>query len=78
MKTKITLGLLSLILFVTLGAVPQQQPQPTLWEYKLEYGSVTPKKANELGAQGWELAAIESTSSAPGANVPVYVFKRGR
>lgn len=75
MKTKIPLTLLGLILFVTIGA---SQSQRATWEYKLEY-KMSEKKANELGAQGWDLAAIESTSGAGlGTNVPVYVFKRQR
>lgn len=76
MKTKITLALLILVLLFNVAA--SQAPQRVTWEYKLEYG-ITPKKANELGAQGWELAAIESTSNAGIANnVPVYVFKRAK
>lgn len=71
-KILITLALVLSIL--TLSAVTQQKPQQ--WEYKLEF-KMSEKKANELGAQGWELAAIESTSTAGiGNNVPVYVFKR--
>lgn len=64
------------LLFLSAGAF--SAPAPVTYEYKFEY-KMNEKKANELGAQGWELAAIESTSNAGIANnVPTYVFKRQR
>lgn len=60
---------------VTLGFT-FKRPVPQTWEYKLEF-KMDEQKANRLGAEGWELAAIESTSTAGIAkNVPTYVFKR--
>jgi hypothetical protein len=68
---------LVLIVGILLTVGWSQQARAT-WEYKFEY-KMNEKKANELGVQGWELAAIESTSSAGIANnVPVYVFKRAK
>lgn len=46
-----------------------------VWEYKFEF-SANEKKANDLGAQGWELVAIQSTGAGLGNNVPTYVYKR--
>jgi hypothetical protein len=59
---------------VALGATFQSSSKTT-WEYKFEY-SPSEKKVNELGAQGWELAAIQSTGPGLGNNVATYVFKR--
>lgn len=74
MKTKITLGILALICFVSLSATPQSKPSQ--WEYKFSY-DCNEKKANSLAAEGWELVAIEGTSDAGlGHNVSAYVFKR--
>lgn len=73
MKTFLMIVVLLLSVIVATGLTSQPQKA---WEYKLEF-KMSEKKANELGAQGWELAAIESTSTAGiGNNVPVYVFKR--
>jgi hypothetical protein len=44
----------------------------TQWEYKFE-NRVSENKANDLGAEGWELVAIHSTGSSI---VSTYVFKR--
>lgn len=76
MKRVVYLIIVAVVLLASIGAT--SHPQRPVWEYKLEY-KMNEKKANELGAQGWELAAIESSSSAgPGSNVPTYVFKRAR
>lgn len=76
MKKVITVLLLLLVCLLSLSAMPQIKPQA--WEYKFEF-LVNEKKANQLGAEGWELSAIESTSTAgTTANVPTYVFKRPR
>lgn len=73
MKTTLTITLLLILSAFTISAIPQQSKQ---WEYKFEY-KMNEKKANDLGSQGWELSAIESTSGAGIAtNIPVYVFKR--
>ncbi len=68
---------LALLVGILLTVGWTQQAHAT-WEYKFEY-KMNEKKANELGSQGWELAAIESTSTAGiGNNVAVYVFKRAK
>lgn len=46
------------------------QPQNIQWEYKFEY-NLKEGKANELGAEGWELAAASPTGS-----ITAFVFKR--
>ena len=46
------------------------------WEYKIEY-KMNEKKANALGAEGWELAAISASGSGIGMT-DGYVFKRPR
>ena len=75
MKTFLIIVMLLLTMIVATGFQPQQ---PQAWEYKFEY-KMNEKKANALGAEGWELTAIESTSSAGIAtNVPTYVFKRAK
>lgn len=75
MKNKLLIAIaLSVAVLTSIGA----QTKPQSWEYKFEY-KMNEKKANELGTQGWELAAIESTSTAGlGTNVPTYVFKRAK
>jgi hypothetical protein len=64
-------------LIFTIGAfaiftqTQKAQPQVTVvWEYKFEY-SINEKKANELGAQGWELAGMTQNGA-----LTAYVFKR--
>lgn len=56
--------------YETVRAASTQQ-----WEYKLEY-KMNEKKANALGAEGWELATVSSIGSGPASNVSEYVFKR--
>lgn len=60
---------------ITSAFAQQSKPSSPQWEYKLEF-KLNEKRANELGAQGWELAGIESPSTGIGNNVPTYVFKR--
>lgn len=43
------------LLFLSVGAF--SAPAPVAWEYKFEY-KCTEKKANELGAVGWELVNV--------------------
>ena len=79
MKHRLTIIALLCALCLSLYFVTsksQAAPAPQTWEYKFEY-KMNEKKANQLGAEGWELAAIESTSTAGiSNNVPTYVFKR--
>jgi hypothetical protein len=44
------------------------RPAPTQWEYK---DSIDFRKANQLGAEGWELAAVDC-----GNAVCRYLYKR--
>lgn len=75
MRIALLISLCFLVLTVTAWS---SSPAAETWEYKIEY-KISEKKANELGAQGWELAAIESPSAAGiGNNVPTYVFKRSK
>lgn len=58
--------------FLSVGAF--SAPAPVAWEYKFEY-KCNEKKANELGAQGWEIVSM-----APG-NTGLFTdcaFKRVR
>ncbi|OLE52122.1 MAG: hypothetical protein AUG51_19385 [Acidobacteria bacterium 13_1_20CM_3_53_8] len=75
MKARI-LFIIALLSFLFIGWT-YQSAQRTQWEYKFEYAP-SERKANELGAQGWELVAIQSTGSGMGNNVPNYVFKRAK
>lgn len=56
MKTKITLGLIALVCFVSLSATSQSKPPQ--WEYKIETKCLDTGKINDLGAEGWELAGF--------------------
>lgn len=70
--------MLTLVLSALTIGWANQQPKTQQWEYKFEY-KMNERKANELGTQGWELAAIESpTNAGIATNVPAYVFKRTR
>lgn len=72
---KRTLLVIAIVLGSLFSVAWTQRPQQTLWEYKFEY-EIREKKANELGAQGWELVAISPTGSA--SSVTEYVFKRAK
>lgn len=73
MKTKLFIA--ALIVMSFLAGTGLTQPQQRAWEYKFEY-KMDEKKANNLGSDGWELAAIESPGPGIANNVPTYVFKR--
>lgn len=72
MRNRTLLVLLLVASTFTVGLSFQAQPPPG-YEYKFE-SAPTEKKANALGAEGWELVAIESQGQ--GRIVPTYVFKR--
>ena len=76
MKSKLLIGVLTLLCAVATIAATSQQTSKT-WEYRFEYG-INAKKANDLGAQGWELVAVGAPGSGPASNVSEYVFKRQR
>lgn len=69
--------LLPIIILSILSISAVTQQPKTQWEYKFEYAT-REKKANELGAQGWELVAVSSLGSGPTSNVAEYVFKRAK
>ncbi|MCM3871968.1 MAG: hypothetical protein ND895_14890 [Pyrinomonadaceae bacterium] len=69
----LTLTLVVGILFTTAWA---QQPR-NQWEYKFEF-NVTEKKANALGAEGWELVTASAPASGSTSNVETFVFKRAK
>lgn len=73
MKNKLLL-LILLLAVLTLGA---RFSTPT-YEYKFET-SISEKKANELGAQGWELVAVDSRSGGGTVvSITTFVFKRAK
>ena len=72
------IGSILLLIVAILSFTPIQNAKtqtPIVWEYKFEQ-AVSEKKANELGAQGWELAGIQSPSGGMAHPIPIYVFKR--
>lgn len=74
-KLKIFLGIGLFVVgcFVALAKAQQEIAHPK-WEYKIEF-NIKEKKANELGAQGWELVAIGNSLSGT-VTVEEYIFKR--
>jgi hypothetical protein len=74
---KSTLLALTLILAVLCTAAFTQQPSQPQWEYQFVF-DCTEKKANALGAQGWQLTAIQGSGPGIGNNVATYVFKRAK
>lgn len=73
MKTLIIVAVL-LVVTVTLGFT-FKTPTAQQWEYRFA-GSMTENKANELGAQGWELVTVDSKPMMGGGAIGNYVFKR--
>ena len=49
----------------------------TRWEYRFESGP-SEKKANDIGAEGWEFVAVQPAGPGAGSNAPTYIFKRAR
>ena len=79
MKTNSILGVvISILVIIVMTTYAQQRSaKHQSWEYKTVYSNAAgfegEKTFNELGAQGWELAA----AAAPGEYVGVsYIFKR--
>lgn len=75
MKTLSIFIVLFAICAITIGGTIQSQPK--VWEYKFIF-EANEKRANQLGQDGWELIAIQSTGPGLGNNVPTYVFKRAK
>jgi hypothetical protein len=75
MKNKpFILALLVIAVLLFAGFAQTSKPQ---YEYKFE-NNISEQKANELGAQGWELVAAPTVISGGMHNVVAYVFKRAR
>ena len=68
MKKLITLAALCLLALASFGFT--QTAAPRQWEYKQIQDF---RNANALGAEGWELVAVETY---PGAGGRGYLFKR--
>ena len=71
MKNLILFLALSLSL-LAISAAPQSQKA---YEYKFEY-KMNEKKANDLGAQGWELVTVGTSATGALINTQEYIFKR--
>lgn len=77
MKNKIYIALLVVLVLCFGSYVTKSAPAPVTYEYKFDFNT-SEKKANELGSQGWDLVAVQSTGPGLGNNVPTYVFKRAK
>lgn len=74
MKNKILLAVLSAVCLLTLAF---QIRTAQKWEYKVEYhGTISERKLNELGAEGWELVSTEISIKNGDSNVTSFYFKR--
>lgn len=75
MKNKITVTLLILACLFVVGWT-NQKPS---WEYHIEYhGTISEKKLNQLGSEGWDLIATETVIKNGDTNVTAFYFKRAR
>lgn len=73
MRAKTAWAVILTVAFVMLLVGWTRQPQRQKWEYKVEYhGTISEKKLNEMGMEGWELIAAEAGNS----NVTSFYFKR--
>lgn len=63
MKTRILLligvGLIAFLMFM--GSTAFVRSSSTAWEYKVELNNWDEKRLNDLGAEGWELVAVDSS-----------------
>lgn len=71
----VLIAVLSIIVFAQAGQTPAPvvSNPPVVWEYKYE-NRPSEEKANQLGADGWELTAIQGATDH-NFNA-TYVFKR--
>ena len=60
MKHFLLISILLLLCLLSLSAMPQSKPPA--WEYKVEY-KCTEKRANALGAEGWELVSMHESGT---------------
>jgi ribosomal protein L12E/L44/L45/RPP1/RPP2 len=61
------------------GSQSERKESPQNWEYRAVERKLSEKDMNELGAQGWELAAVAgggSGATAAGSSVTTLYFKR--
>ena len=71
---RVVLVLMLLFVFVVMIASSQTQSKPPAWEYKFEY-KCNEKKADALGAEGWELVSLHESGSGISA-LEICGFKR--
>lgn len=72
---KLLIAVLCVVLFASFSRPQTTTKTRGQFEYKYEY-NCSEKKANELGADGWQLVAVESANGRVTGNVSTYVFKR--
>lgn len=83
MKTKIPWLLVLVLMLSLLGLTiyGQKQTTKTVWEYKSKFSTSGSLEfvLNDLGAQGWELVAIDVTSGDKnGLKGTTYYLKRSK
>ena len=83
MKTRFPWLLAITLILCLLGLTIHAQKQTgarTTWEYKSVFSTSgdVGYVLNELGTQGWELAAVDVTSERNGSNGATYYLKRAK
>jgi len=74
MKTRILLAAFLLTSFLFAGFAYRQAQPRVKWEYRVEFfGSISQKKLDEMGDEGWELVV-----AANDHGINEFVFKRQR
>ena len=75
-KNLLVVAMVAVMLMVGWSVYAQKsKPAKNTWEYKrVQILGGQEKSLNELGAQGWELVAIDNNETA----LSIYVFKRAR
>ena len=62
-----------LFVAVSTGIGQKSNQTPQRWEYKIVVGNVDDVQLNEIGAAGWELSAVGTTTDRV-----AFYFKRAR
>lgn len=76
MKNKLLLVALLVLACSLFVGWTNQKPS---WEYHIEYhGTISEKKLNELGAQGWDLTSTVGEAKNGDTNLTAFYFKRAR